>query len=373
MKLSTLAQGKDNNFNLIRVVAALAVLVTHSFSLATGNGDTEPLQEMLGMSIGAVAVDVFFITSGFLVTASLISRRSAVDFVWARVLRILPALLVMLVLTVFALGPIFTSLDLSSYFSDPKTYGYLAKCLTLIGGVAYELPGVFEGNPYKRAVNGSLWTMPHEVRMYAVLALMWIGLRLIPKVRLRAFQVATVMLALAAGAYILAAHFHTSSEDHFGRLFFMFFTGAAIYVLRERIAIYHSLFWVFLSALFVATSNQELFFFVYTLTIAYLLFFIAYIPSGHIRKYNRFGDYSYGIYIYAFPVQQSIAALIPGVSATQMIVLSSVITIPLAIASWHFLERRVLGLKERSIDHTRRMLSFGRTLTPWCASRDKRT
>ena len=99
MKLSDFTSGRDNNFNLIRIIAALAVLVTHSFALATGTSAAEPFQKTLGMTIGSIAVDIFFITSGFLVTGSLLTRKSFIDFiefVWARVLRIFPALLVML-------------------------------------------------------------------------------------------------------------------------------------------------------------------------------------------------------------------------------------------------------------------------------------
>ncbi|HOB46686.1 MAG TPA: acyltransferase family protein, partial [Zoogloea sp.] len=107
MKVADLAQGKDNNFNLIRILAAYAVLIHHAFPLALGPKVVVPLEGSVGISAGAVAVDVFFITSGFLVTASLLARQSTVEFVWARVLRVFPALFVMLVLTVFGLGLFF--------------------------------------------------------------------------------------------------------------------------------------------------------------------------------------------------------------------------------------------------------------------------
>jgi peptidoglycan/LPS O-acetylase OafA/YrhL len=111
MRLIEAAQGKDNNFNLIRLIAALAVLVTHSFAIATGNPELEPLRGWLGMTIGDFAVDAFFITSGFLVTASLARRQSGLEFVCARVLRIYPALLVMVALTVFVVGPLLSRLS----------------------------------------------------------------------------------------------------------------------------------------------------------------------------------------------------------------------------------------------------------------------
>lgn len=207
MKLSNYSQGRDNNFNLIRIIAALAVLVTHSFALAIGTADAEPFRKSLGMTMGSIAVDVFFITSGFLVTSSLLNRQSTIEFIWARVLRIFPALIVMLLLTVFVLGVIFTTLPTLTYLSLPQTYIYFAKCATLITGVAYNLPGVFDSNPYKNAVNGSLWTMPHEVRMYAILAIVWFVLRIIPKLRSTAFQAIIVIFAFVAGIYVLTSYF----------------------------------------------------------------------------------------------------------------------------------------------------------------------
>ena len=404
MKLSNVAEGKDNNFSLIRIAAALAVLISHSFALAIGTADAEPLAKSLGITLGEIAVDVFFITSGFLVTASLLRRQTIIKFVWARVLRIYPALLVMLFLTVFVLGVFFTSLPLSSYFSDSKTHIYLAKCSTLFTGVAFTLPGVFEGNPFKNAVNNSLWILPYLVRMYAILVAIWVALQLTRKSRLKAFKLAIVSFVVGAGVYVLARHFYIPTKSPFPklflmffyailvaiwvalqlkrksrlkafklaivtfvvvgagvyvlarhfyippgspfpRLFLMFFMGAAFFVLKEYITLSRSLFWFFMIILSLAICNKHAFFVVYIFTIGYILFYVAYIPSGHIRQYNKAGDYSYGAYIYAFPVQQSIAALIPGVSVLQMILISSAATMLLAAFSWHLLERRMLGLK----------------------------
>ncbi|ROH86289.1 acyltransferase [Pseudomethylobacillus aquaticus] len=280
MKLSNYSDGRDNNFNLVRAVAALAVLITHSFALAIGSGDAEPFKANLGMTIGSIAVDIFFITSGFLVTSSLLNRQSIVEFIRARALRIFPALLVMLFLTVFVLGVIFTSLPISDYFSSTKTYVYLAKCATLFTGVTYHLPGVFEDNPYKNTVNGSLWTLPKEVRMYAILALVWLGLRFSSRSRSTLFQIIVVIFCLSSGIYILAEHFFLDSVSRSAKLFFMFFTGSAFYVLREHIALRAWLFWSCVIALSAATLNKDVFFIVYVLTIAYILFSLAYVPSG---------------------------------------------------------------------------------------------
>lgn len=369
MKISDFSHGRNNNFNLIRIVAALAVLATHSFSVAIGSGDAEPLRETLGLTMGSMAVDVFFLTSGFLVTASLLNRQSALEFVWARALRIFPALFVMVVLTTFVLGPYFSSLPLSSYLSARDTYVYFAKCSTLVSGVTFSLPGVFDANPFRGQVNASLWTMPYELRLYAMLAIIWFALRLAKPARQDIFRAIVVFLAFSSGMYALVGYFrmdHPNSfalTNNFSRLFFMFFCGAAYYVLRRRIAVSHRVFLLFLALLLLSSVNRDLFYIVYLLVIAYLLFYLAYVPAGPVRLYNRLGDYSYGIYIYAFPIQQSVAALLPGVSVSRMMLISAGVTIPLAILSWHLLERRMLDLKGHTVILTRRMmgLDLGKT------------
>jgi peptidoglycan/LPS O-acetylase OafA/YrhL len=360
MKLADYAQGRNNNFNLVRILSALAVLITHSFALAAGSGDAEPFRDRLGMTMGSIAVDVFFITSGFLVTASLLSRQSVIDFAWARVLRIFPALLVMLILTVFGLGACFTTLPLTSYFSDSGTYFYLMKCATLIAGIAENLPGVFESNPFRDAVNSSLWTMPREIRMYAILALIWVASRLIKNGGFKFFQLALVGGFVVAGVVVVARHLYFPAGGQFARLFFMFFTGAAFYILKERITLSRTYFWLAVAALLLSgVTNKHALFVVYELTLAYILFYIVYVPSGWIRKYNQLGDYSYGIYIYAFPVQQSVVALTPGISIFSLLCISTVATLVLAVLSWHLLERRAQRLKGNFVEYTRTFLSYG--------------
>lgn len=366
MKLSNYAQGKDNNYNLIRIIAALAVLITHSFALSTGAVDSEPFRESLGMTMGSIAVDIFFIASGFLVTGSLLTRKSIIEFVWARVLRIFPALLIMLFLTIFLLGIAFTSLPVRAYLFNSTTYVYFLKCATLFGGIAFELPGVFENNPFRMQVNASLWTMPYEVRMYAFLAVIWIVVRFAGKLKEVAFEIIIVSGAVLSGGFILARHWWPylfPQEGHFAQLFFMFFSGAAFYVLKERITLSSKLFWLFFGVICIAAAyNKHVFFVAYSLTISYMLFYVAYIPSGCIRKYNLIGDYSYGVYIYAFPIQQSIAALIPGVSIASMVFISLVVTLIFSVTSWHVIEYRALSLKKIFIEYTKKISFLGREM-----------
>jgi peptidoglycan/LPS O-acetylase OafA/YrhL len=348
MTLSDYARGKDNNFNLVRMIAALAVLITHAFSLAIGSEKAEPTFALLGgMSPGAIAVDVFFITSGFLVTTSLLARHNVIDFMIARALRILPALLLVLLLSVLVLGPYFTSLPIDAYIFNSATYSYLLQCSTLFFKIAYPLPGVFETNPYPNVVNGSLWSMKHEVRLYALLALAWAMASFSKKNKLLSFRALLVGVAVVLTGLLLTQVIAQRPVSAEFKLFCLFFSGAVYSVLRAKIPVSGAGFWTLVVALLICgTIYKQLFYSAYIIFVPYLLFYAAYVPSGRIRWYNSIGDYSYGMYIYAFPVQQSVAALVPGVAPIDMILISLPITLAFAVLSWHLVEQRALKLKD---------------------------
>lgn len=137
------------------------------------------------------------------------------------------------------------------------------------------------------------------------------------------------------------------------RLSFMFFSGATAYVLKDwiRLSGVASMFLLAVLAVLAFSSlEQRLFYPVYALSLAYLLLCLAYLPGGGIRRFNGFGDYSYGIYIYAFPVQQAVVASLPGVSVAQLFLVSGGITLVLAMLSWHLLEQRALNFKDAATD-----------------------
>jgi peptidoglycan/LPS O-acetylase OafA/YrhL len=356
--LAAVASGKDNNFNLLRMIAAYAVLLTHCFVLVTGSQDSEPLRLSLGMTIGSMAVDLFFATSGFLVTASLLTRASALEFIWARALRILPALLAALVVSIIVLGTFFSTMPVPDFFTDRATYVYFVKCITLVAGVGYELPGVFQGNPYGAVVNGSLWTLPHEVRMYGTLVILWIALRLFGTAARRLMLATLVVIgALAAGALLLLAHFGVLADGgNKVRLGYMFFSGAAFYVLRNRIVLAPWIALALVALLAITLNDRHWFFVAYIVSAPYLLLHLAYVPGGAIRRFNQLGDYSYGVYIYAFPVQQACIALMPGVSIAQLAVAATLLTFTLAAISWHVVEKPALKWKGAALRLTRQVL-----------------
>jgi peptidoglycan/LPS O-acetylase OafA/YrhL len=356
MQLGQLAQGRDNNFNLIRIVAAASVLVTHSFALVTGDKMAEPLRAQLGLTLGSFAVDIFFFTSGFLVMASLLKRQSLIEFSWARCLRIFPALYVMLTITVFALAPCFSTLPTAQYFADPGTYRYLARASVLLFGVVDRLPGVFEDNPIRGGFNGSLWTMPYELWMYVTLGLAWLTLGVLGQRRLKVLQLAVVCGAVLSTALLLVSTVGFDRHRYYLRLPCLFFQGAAYYTLRHRIRLSRPVFFALLALLIVSSAERVLFHAVYPFALGYLILWLAYVPGGWLRAYNKLGDYSYGVYIYAFPIQQALIVLVPAITVMQLIASAGALTLCCAVLSWHLLEKRALGYKEFFVQVSRRAL-----------------
>lgn len=351
MLLAELAKGRDNNFNLIRFIAASLVLFSHSYPLTMGNGYPEPLSQSLGTTWGSIAVDVFFVASGYFITASFSYKSSFKSFLMARILRIYPALIIVTILTVFVLGPVFSHIPLIDYFTSTETYRYLIKNMTLITGIEYNLPGIFENNPYKQAVNGSLWTLPYEIKMYALLVIFISLFTFIQgKLKLAWPLEKLLFLGLTTTALFLHLydHFYETYDGQSLKLFAMFFIGSSFFFLQDKIKIVSKVGIPAIAILALSSFDKDTFFLAYTLLMPYIVFYLAYIPKGSIRKFNNFGDYSYGIYIYAFPVQQVVAATIPGISIFGMVGLSFLITLILAYLSWELIEEKALRLKTPS-------------------------
>ncbi len=155
-----------NNFDFLRLAAAAAVLVSHQYALG---GQPEP--RLLAFSWGGLGVLVFFAISGYLVAASWQHDPHAGRFVARRLLRVWPGLAVACLLTALVLGPLVSSLSTGAYLRHPETRHFLK----ILGLASFDagLPGVFAGNPLAGSANGSLWTIPVEVRCY--LALVVVG------------------------------------------------------------------------------------------------------------------------------------------------------------------------------------------------------
>lgn len=346
--LGSYSDGRDNNFNLVRFTAAMMVLFSHSFVLASGKVSDEPWHVSLGITPGSLAVDIFFVASGFLVTASLCMRGSASQFIWARALRIYPGLAVAVISTTLVFGLFFSTLNFSDFLVQRDTWRYLVRNIVLLlpDGLTWKLPGVFENHISGPAINGSLWTLPEEVRMYLMLCAAWFLIGVLHGSQRRLISVAALALALVGFVW----HFGTRGDDSLTatpRLMAMFFSGSVMYVWRNLIPVSWGLFTSLLAVTLLASWNRDVFSVVWLFTLPYLVLFFALVPAGPIRAFNKIGDFSYGLYIYAFPVQKIVVYLNPGITAWGVMLWSSIVTMLLAVASWYLVEERALRLKDR--------------------------
>ncbi|OYT85704.1 MAG: acyltransferase [Burkholderiales bacterium PBB6] len=345
--LDHLARGRDNNLNLIRIVAAAMVLVSHSFVIASGNPHAEPWDAVLGRSPGGMAVDIFFVISGFLVSGSLVKQASIGPYLMARAVRIYPGLWVALLLTVLVVGWCATSASPAAFFTDPQTWRYLLRNGTMVLGAEAVLPGAFEAQPFAGVVNGSLWTLRHELRLYLLLALAWWLLqRWAPG---RALDRLKWLVTLAAVGLSALALWQLGASDRSDlvRMGGMFFTGAALHAWRQQVQLGgpRGLLMVAVALLAMvagAAVSPRVFEPVYRLAMPLVVCWMAFVPAGPWRAWNRLGDYSYGVYIYAFPVQQLCLLAWPGLGPWGLTGVAGVITLALAVASWYAVESPAL-------------------------------
>lgn len=325
-----------NNFDAIRFIAASLVLFSHSFPL-TLHGEKEPVAFLTNGFIdgGKIAVITFFILSGFLVSASWESKNNFRNYLSARIKRILPALIGVLLLTVLA-GAILSTSSTPEYI--PSAANYFAKNITLYKGQP-EIIGVFESNPYGSAVNGSLWTLRHEFTCYLLIA----GLGCLKLIQKNYLLLAWLVAALLP----LVAPINSNFLFEFLPLCAWFLSGALTYSFRDHEISKASVCICVSAIIFTALSGANLV--LASPAIAYLLIHTSY-KSSPFLNFGKYGDFSYEIYIYAFPVQQLVIYLLHDSVSTELnpwlvSLYSFPITLILSIVSWNLIEKRFLNRK----------------------------
>ena len=325
--------GRDNNLNLIRMVAATGVLVSHAWPISLGPGVREPLYGLLGFTLGSLSVLAFFIISGFLIAASYERARTRRRFLAARTLRLFPGLIVSLLVVAFVMGPLVTTLPVGLYLSDPGVYTFLVQNTALIQP-QYTLPGVFETNPYP-TVEGSIWTLVHEVACYIGLFILGVMGVLQKRSVVTALFIAYLAAWLAVPIFEIDLH---SKIEAFRRLSLPFAWGMVLYLWRDKIPMTLGIVLI-LTVLAWLLRDTPAYPIGLVMALGYTLFWLAYIPGGLIRAYNRIGDYSYGIYIYAFPAQGLAVWIFGPMTPLENIIASLPMTLICAIASWHVIEK----------------------------------
>ncbi len=289
-------------------------------------------------------VPMFFALSGFLVTGSAFRTRSIQTFLAFRVLRIVPALAVEVSLSAILLGAMFTTLDLSTYYTSAGFVRYFGN---IAGFVEFYLPGVFQNSNVRGVVNNSLWTLPAEFFCYAIM----IGLmasRIAYNRRIFSFLFIAFTVGMLASIYVL-----DQSPKHGNQpvwlIVYYFFAGVFFFHWRDRIPF---------STLGTVAAGLIAFALIYVKApLVFVPFFLTYFtiglgvcsfPALPILARN---DFSYGIYLYGFPISQAVNQVIgrSGLSQPVLRGVALLITVAFAVISWNFLERHALAQKKRFV------------------------
>ena len=325
--------GARNNFNLLRLVAAWLVIYGHAWAI-TGTPGTDLVGELTRIKFaGGVAVDMFFVVSGFLIAASL-ERNSLRSYLTSRALRIVPGLVACVLLSVLVLGPLLSTA--ADYWAQPQAWRYLSVNASLWSN-EYFLPGVFETLP-NHAINGSLWTLPIEARLY--LALMLAGA--IGVLTPRRYTPLWLLAMGAAYAYAVYRHPLPDALANYTWCTAYFITGTALWLNRARVR----LSWIalaVLAGLAAVARGRPWFHLPYFALVCYGTLFFAFVPRlPRIRHH----DLSYGLYLYGWPVAQLVQQFSPG-PPLHNVLWTTPLALALAAGSWFLVERPALSLKRR--------------------------
>ena len=343
-------RGEGPGFGLMRLALATLIFFLHARSLAAlalavPGHDTKAALAGLGGWSGptrpfyVALVPMFFSLSGFLVTGSAFRVRATSTFLAFRALRIFPALSVEITLSALILGPIFTTLPLREYFSHPDFFRYFGN---VVGLITYYLPGVFHSNRIT-IVNGNLWTLPPEFHCYLVTAFLMItGL-----VYWR--SAFSIVLALATVIFMILNGIGDFGQDSLAfsgaTMTYYFFVGMLFFHWKEYIPLRWSLFGIASVASYLLLLSRHTIFLA-PVFVAYCTLFLGFVDISEM-KWLKNRDYSYGIYLYGYPIMQAWVAAVPSLRGHTYLAptLAFVTAVLFAALSWHNIEKPMLAFK----------------------------
>ncbi|MDR5776816.1 MULTISPECIES: acyltransferase [unclassified Caballeronia] len=323
-----------DNCDAVRLVAALAVFVSHQLFLM--NGQLIPVTRYLDLGWGGVMV--FFALSGYLVAGSWERDPHVVRFLMRRCLRIWPGLTVVTLMLTFVVDPLMTSWRVADYLRDLQTWRFLGHLVLMPTEV---LPGVFDANPMQK-VDGPLWTLPLECGWYVLLTVAGATV-----MRMSRHAVAVIWAACAFWLFII----EREEAPNVPRMFFfefglMFIGGTLLWVYRALYAARRLQFGILLGTLAVCAYEAGHAYLAFAVLLLWMVIAIATMSTVGLRHAGRYGDLSYGVYICGFPLQQIVLSF-QGETASPVIggLISLPLTLALAWLSWHGIESRMLRFK----------------------------
>lgn len=336
---------RSNNFDFLRLVFASFVVISHSYALS-GAPHGDPLSQLTNgqMEFSYLGVHGFFIISGYLIFKSLLRCKGLPDYYWKRLLRLYPALLVVLFLTVL-LAPLVYESSVP-YLQNSSVYTYIPQNITLFFRQK-GIDGVFENNPYKHSINGSLWTICYEFSMYVMVSLLFF-------IREKTF-VKTVVILLFISSYLLSL-FHpyflyglfTKMElgsNHFYNLM-CFFTGGMIMTYLKPDKRTENILIILSFIVLIASVYFNILKYTCYITLPLLVILLGKSSTRYINKVGEtIGDTSYGIYIYSFPIQQTLVYFFK-LDTAMLFIFSLPLSLLLGYISWHLIEKKALEYKD---------------------------
>jgi peptidoglycan/LPS O-acetylase OafA/YrhL len=331
---------RPSGFDYMRIMLAISVILLHSFEVSYGNQIMIDIwTNRIIRPFVALIIPMFFALSGFLVAGSLERNKSLISFLGLRAIRLMPGLAVEITLSAMILGPILTNKNLTQYFTNPEFFHYFTN---IIGIINYKLPGLFSQNPYSYIVNSQLWTEPFEIEGYAVMALIAsIGL----------FQSKRLLFAAAVAIQLSVAIFvliHPQPFELFGLarlLIGPFLAGFCLYRCREIIPYNRIIAILCAIILYFLLRHSKSDDYMVPFPVAYLTVYLGLLNPPRNRIVLS-GDYSYGMYIYGYPIQQAFASLGPWTHHWWLdMIVCLPITAAFAIFSWFFVEKPAQKLK----------------------------
>ncbi len=333
-----------NNFDLLRILFAWFVIISHSYVL-NGLGATDPLFQATNQTFlfSFIGVKGFFIISGYLIFKSMRASKTIPEYLLKRLLRIFPALALVLLVTLFAVYFIYPS-NLVPFFSNKEVLAYFLGNLILFKPHFF-ITGIFSGQ-YSLAINGSLWTIEYEFFFYLFILLLFYvrSNKKVLQILLTGLIAAFLVVRLFFYNWTVQTHFFIPLEALFDLgLYFLMGSLLSCFDL-EQLPAKNAIAFVLLSVLIAGTYLQVGHTVVY-FTLPYLVIYLGKKTSGLAAwVHQKLGDPSYGIYLYAFPLQQFIIYLYKPSTIT-LFVASTIGAFVFGYFSWVLIEKKALALK----------------------------
>jgi peptidoglycan/LPS O-acetylase OafA/YrhL len=343
---------RKNNFDLLRLGLAVLVIYSHAYPLGVGSEAAEPFARWTQGQVtgGGFAVDSFFIMSGFLIAASAERSRTIGSFLIKRVRRIYPAFLVSALLTLLVVLPL-----AGGHLARPSLPSQIGNfLLSALRLVEFDYTGAFATNPLPNVINGSTWSISYEFWCYlGVAGMTAAGLLRRRWLVLGLFVVAWIIgVAFRIEGWILGGKLLgaiVGPPQFWARLLPLYLAGVVFYLFRDRIPLRNSLAAACALLMLVTGWFSFGWALLFPVAGAYLLLWLAFTPLVRLHHAGRFGDFSYGTYLYAFPIEQLVMQRVGHPLAPWLLfVCATPLALLAAVASWYGVERWFLQPSRRN-------------------------